>query len=454
MLYVGIVFALLSAFMIALHRGYGARPLPWRGVRSRGFHPGCRILPPAPPTMHLLNATRRLPLVLAALTLAACSDANPVRPVARAEPGPETLQTTLDCTVSMVTGALTCGDAPSTGGASGVILGGQGVNLLLASSNPGVAADTFSIDVEVTNLIPQPLGTTDGATADPAGIRVFFFEGPIALPGGTATVANPDGIGAFTDMAQPYYQYNGVLSQNSASAAKKWKFQITPEVTSFNFRVLISTQVQYPQGYIDNHYYVLTLNPGETRTLPGTVRRVNGGLYPDQAIDWVSASPALAAVTGTQVTAGASNGFTEITGTSGPRPGVYTTAVSVCPATLVTSGTSLPSSISSSDCFSSYGNPNGRPSTSYYADLFRVALTAGQTITVTMDSGDDLDTYLLLAGPTVGELVAGNDDDDEGALGVGSRLVYTATVSGVYVIEASTFNGLDTGNYTLGVTIS
>ncbi|MDB4913574.1 MAG: peptidase [Gemmatimonadetes bacterium] len=120
---------------------------------------------------------------------------------------------------------------------------------------------------------------------------------------------------------------------------------------------------------------------------------------------------------------------------------------------MVVNGTTLPSSISSADCFSTYGDPNGRPTSSYYADLHRVTLTAGQTITVTMDSGDNLDTYLLLAGPTSGRLVAGNDDDDTGVLGVGSRMTYTATVSGVYVIEASTFNGLDTGNYTLGISI-
>jgi hypothetical protein len=70
-----------------------------------------------------------------------------------------------------------------------------------------------------------------------------------------------------------------------------------------------------------------------------------------------------------------------------------------------------------------------------------------------MDSGDNLDTYLLLAENNLGFLVAGNDDDDTGVLGVGSRMVYTATVSGVYVIEASTFNGLDTGAYTLHVTV-
>lgn len=433
--------------------GYGRDPWRRRGVLPR-LRFGCRILTPALLTMHLLNATRNLPLVMAALVLAACSDADPVRPDLRAEREPATLETTLDCTVSTATGALTCGGVPSTGGARGVILGGQGMNVLLTSSNPGTVADTFAIDVTVTNLIPQALGTTNGSTPHPEGIRVFFFEGPIAVPGGTVTVANPDGTGAFTDMVQPYYQYNGPLYQDSTSEVERWKFQVTPGVTSFNFRVLISTEVQYPQGYIDNHYYVLTLNPGETRTLPGTVRRVNGGLHPNQSIDWASGSPGTASVTGTQVTAGGSPGFAEVSGSSGPRSTVYTTAVSVCQATVVGNGTSLPSSISSSDCFASYGSNSGRPTTSYYGDLYRVSLVAGQTITITMDSGDELDTYLLLAEPTLGVLAAGNDDDDEGELGVGSRIVYTATVTGVYVIEASTFKGIDTGNYTLGVTIS
>jgi hypothetical protein len=126
---------------------------------------------------------------------------------------------------------------------------------------------------------------------------------------------------------------------------------------------------------------------------------------------------------------------------------------SVCQSTVVASGTSLPASISSSDCFSSFSNPGGFPTTNYYADLYRVTLTAGQTVTITLNTGDDLDTVLYLASRD-GVLVASNDDDDTGNLGVGSRVVYTATQSGVYVIEATTYSGHDTGTYTLGVTIS
>jgi hypothetical protein len=403
--------------------------------------------------MHFLNSARSASLAAAVLLLAACSDqGEPLRP-RRELPQPPSLQVAVSCTASVATGSVRCGDAVPAGGGSAAILGGQNEYIRLAAAHASATADTFAIDVTVTNLIPQPLGTTNGASADPAGVRVFFTSGPTATAGGTVTVANADGVATITGADQPYFQYAGLLAQDGVSAAKQWKFQVSGGATTFSFVVLLSTAVQYPDGYIADHPYVLSLNPNEVRTLVGTVFDFRGDVLADP-ISWSSIAPGTASVSGTQVTAGGARGFAELTASSGPRPGIYTTAVSVCQATLVTSGTSLPSSISGSDCFSSYGDPSGRPTSSYYADLYRVSLTAGQTITVTMDSGDDLDTYLLLAGPTLGELVAGNDDDDEGVLGVGSRLVYTATVTGVYVIEASTFNGLDTGSYTLGVTIS
>jgi hypothetical protein len=336
-----------------------------------------------------------------------------------------------------------------------VIIGGQNQFIKLTSSNIQVLADTsFAFDVSVQNLIPQPIGTSNGTTRAASGVRVFFNSGPTSTTGGAITVANPDGDGTFTGSAQPYFQYDTLLMQNAVSATKRWRFQLTPAVTNFIFTVYISAAVQYPNGYVDGVPYVLALNPGESRTLPGAPRSFVGNPISGQAVTWTSGAPGTAAVTGTQVTAGSSRGVATLTATAGARPALNATAVSVCQSTVVTNGTNLVSSIASSDCFSSFGDPNGLPTNNYYADLYRVTLTAGQTVTVTMDSGDDLDTYLLLATGDVGRLVAGNDDDDTGNLGVGSRMVYTATTSGVYVIEASTFNGLDTGAYTLHVTIN
>jgi hypothetical protein len=334
------------------------------------------------------------------------------------------------------------------------IIGGQGQNVRLTSSNIQVVADTFAFDVTVQNLIPQSLGTTDGVTLDPAGVRVFFHAGPTSTGSGTVTVANPDGTGTFTGSSQFFFQYNTLLVQNAVTPTKRWKLKFTPDVATFTFTVFVSAAVRYPNGYVDGVPYVITLNPGETRELTGTVRSFTGQELSSKTVTWSTDNPTNASVTGTQVTAGPSNGFATLTAASGERPAIYPTSISVCQATVVADGANVPSAIASTDCFSSYRGPDGRPTTSYYGDLYRVTLTAGQTITVTLDSGDNLDTYLKLANPGFGTVVAANDDDDEGILGLGSRIVYTAAESGVFVIEASTYSGLDTGAYTLEVTIS
>jgi hypothetical protein len=394
--------------------------------------------------------SRKLPLLALVLAAAACSDS--VGPVERApEPGAAEVRplAALACTATLETGSVTCG-AP--GGARAVLIGGQDQYVRLTSSNVAVTADTFAFDVTVTNLIPQPLGTTDFTTPDPEGIRVFFQSGPIGT-GGEVTVANPDGTETFTASLQPYYQYAGPLETDSTTAAKRWKLRFTPGVTSFTFTLLVAADVPFPDGYVQDNPYVLTLDPGETRALTGAVYSYVGDPLPGETITWTSGDPSLVSVSGSQATAGASRGFTEITPNSGPRTSNYTTAVSVCQSTVVASGHSSAQSIAGTDCFAAFGSNEFRPSTSFYGDLYRVALTAGQTITITLDTGDELDTYLVLAAP-LGFPVAANDDDEEEVLGVGSRVVFTAGVTGVYVFEASTFNGLATGNYTLGVTIS
>ncbi len=409
-------------------------------------------------------STGILPLLGTVLILGACSDlAEPTRPGVGGPDGPSSLMS-VTCTASTEARTVSCAAPDGAGGgaafgldgrAHAVIIGGQGLNVALASSNITVAADTFAFDVTVENLITQPIGTTDGVNLDPDGVRVFFSAGPNSTGSGTVTVANPDGTGTFTSTSQPYFQYDEVLDQDEVSLAKRWKLQFSPDVTSFTFTVYVAAAVQYPDGYVDGTPVVVTLDPGETRTLTGTVRGVTGRELPDETVSWSTSDGAtVATVTGSEITAGGSVGVDTLTATSGVRPALDATAVSVCPATVVEDGDSIPSTIATTDCHSSFGGPRGQPTPSYYADLFRVTLTAGQTVTVTMDSHDDLDTYLLLADLAFGRLVAGNDDDDSGVLGVGSRLVYTATESGVFVIEASTFSALDTGAYTLHVDIS
>lgn len=413
--------------------------------------PGCRLAS----SLLILNmiSLNKLTLPVAALVLAACSDT--ANPVLSETPVPETAVTVaMTCTVSTRGGPVRCSDGVTMqGGASGLIVGGQNQYVQLGASDIQTVADTIAFDVTITNLLPQALGTTDGDTLDPDGIRVFFTAGPASAGAGSVEVANPDGFATFTGPNQPYYQYPGLLEQNQISVAKRWKLQFSPGVQNITFKVLVSANVQYPEGYVTETPYVLVLNPNESRTVTGTVLTAVGNPIPGAVIDWTSNDPAIASVNGSQVTAGPSRGLTELTAVSGGRPAVYSTAVSVCPSTVVTDGTSLPASIATTDCVSSYGSEEGKPNVNLYADLYRVNLTAGQTITVLMDSGNQLDTYLLLAPLRTGLLAAANDDDEEEALGSGSRMVYTATETGVYVIEGTTFSDGATGNYTLSVTI-
>ena len=397
---------------------------------------------------------RALPPLAIVAMAAACSDV--VAPVRERAPDPVPTPeearplVAVACTANLHRGSVECG-SPNLDGPSALIVGGQNAYVTLATSNVAVVADSFMFDLTVTNRIEQPLGTTDFSTADPEGVRVFFSAPPAGV-GGTATVANPDGTGTFTAANQAYYQYAGLLQTDSTTAAKRWKLQFTPGTESISWLLLVAADVPYPDGYILDNPYVLTLDPSEVRTLDATVYSAVGNVL-NTAITWTSNNPSLVSTSGDQATAGTSRGFTEIVPTAGPRPSDYTTAVSVCQSVVVTSGHNSAQSVASSDCFSAFGSNQFRPSTSYYGDLFRVTLTAGQTVEITLDTGDDLDTYLILADPK-GLPVAVNDDDDEETLGVGSRIIYTAEVTGVHVFEASTFNGLDTGNYQLGVTIS
>ncbi|MEP7346007.1 MAG: PPC domain-containing protein [Gemmatimonadaceae bacterium] len=369
------------------------------------------------------------------------------------------------CTATVVSRVVTCGNPASNDEVfSDVIIGGQNVYVTLtsfpATTTPGadcpgaVSPDPtkscYSFNMTVTNLIPQPLGTSDttGSHAlDPNGVRVFFHSGPTSTGIGTVIVANPDGTGSFTGTNQPYFQTNAVIEPNLTSGPKHWEFQYTSNVTAFSFTVYVSAAVPYPDGYIDGLAKVITLNHTGTFTLPGTSRTFVGN--PDgAAIVFTSANPALASVSGAVVTAGATNGFTTITAQSGLRPGISSTWISVCPSVVVANGANFAAAIANTDCFVAFDRFTLLPSTDRFGDLYRVTLAAGQTVVFSLDNGlSGLDTYLILAD-RLGNVLDVNDDFFAGG---GSQITYTNNtgVAGVAVFQATTYNSGDTGAYTV-----
>jgi hypothetical protein len=162
--------------------------------------------------------------------------------------------TTIDCKANLKSEKVECGGAAAGDGRSdAIIYAGQNVYVKLTSSNVGYdgGAQEFTFDVTVRNLIPQPIGTVDGTTLDPYGVKVFFINEPVATTGtGTITVI-ADGSATFLTTAKPYYQYDVVLDQYEVSAAKQWTFGIPSTVETFEFSVAISSAVEFPDGWID-----------------------------------------------------------------------------------------------------------------------------------------------------------------------------------------------------------
>ncbi|MBB4639511.1 PKD domain-containing protein [Longimicrobium terrae] len=181
------------------------------------------------------------------LLLAACADrvTGPVRSV----PDPGTGRSSeLECRVNVRARTLGCSQEGGAGGPRKAILGGQGVNVRLASSNLvyDSATQEMRVDVTVQNLGTGVLGTYHGDQI--AGINVFFHRQPTATAGqGSVETANMDGAGSFTDAEQPFFSYAAVLQPNQVSPARTWKFNVPNSVEGFAFSVYVEAPRQGPR---------------------------------------------------------------------------------------------------------------------------------------------------------------------------------------------------------------
>ncbi|HEX6746608.1 MAG TPA: Ig-like domain-containing protein [Longimicrobium sp.] len=277
---------------------------------------------------------------LSALALAACSDRGPVAPATPpGEPAQPLVLGSVECTASTTARTLSCGAGQLPGGARGyIIVGGQGTYVQLTSSNVSYNSGThvFAFDVTVQNLIPQPMGTTNGTTPDGSGVRVVFATGPNVTGGlGSATVAGADGTGTFTASNQPFYTYSGgqlggdgILSQNETSSARNWTLNVDPTVTSFVFTLYVVAEVPHPNGYIDVTPAADSLAAGSSQALTATVRSAVGNNV-GGSVTWGTSDNGVATVDASGNVTGVAPGTATITATSGARTGTAT--IAVCP---------------------------------------------------------------------------------------------------------------------------
>jgi hypothetical protein len=267
---------------------------------------------------------RRLALTLALLGAGACTDQPlPTDPTTLPD-DTAPLPQVIACRAEVAAGVVSCRrpqEDPAPGLSLAVTLGGQGIFVLLASANVSYdGSQVFQADVTVQNLIGQALGTTDGTTLDPEGVRVFFHDGPHVTGGtGTVTVANADGTGTFTGTNQPYFQYDELLATGTTSAAKTWQWAVPPSVTTFEFEVYVMAQVQHPNGWVETTPGAVVIGGGATQQLTSVVKDVIGREQAGETVTYLSSNETIAEVDASGLVSAMSDGSVTITASSGTR---------------------------------------------------------------------------------------------------------------------------------------
>ncbi len=258
------------------------------------------------------------PLFLAGLVLAAaCSDAGTPVAAGGRDPGPPEPAAVLGvvtCTVDETAGTFSCGSAlGSVGSALGAvnISGGSGY-VVMARSNVISTADSLSFDMTLQNVMSrQVMGTTDGVTPHPAGMRFFFYHPTEAQPKVLTKIdpALPASITVVTDSLprvfsgagstpRSYFQYAPeILDPQDVSAPVRWRFA-KQNVATWSFTGYVSTEVRFPRGWIDVTPVSPVVGLGDSDTLAAHVRGAFGQRYTEpQGLAWTSSDPTVVAVT-------------------------------------------------------------------------------------------------------------------------------------------------------------
>ncbi|HEX8432250.1 MAG TPA: Ig-like domain-containing protein [Longimicrobium sp.] len=254
------------------------------------------------PRSHAARAATALALVAGA---AACIDsANPLgpgrEPAGPGEGAPPIELARMDCTANVRTGVVQCAGPQVEGASADLVYGGQNRFVVLTSTNVEYDAAThkFTFDVRVRNLLRQAIGTTDGTSVDPSGVKVFLVDLPRPTEGtGNIGVDNEDGTGSFSrSEPQPYFRYVNRLAQYQESASRQWQFDVDPSVATFAFSVAVASPVQYPTGWIETSPNNYPLRRTFSKIVTAIVYDQFGTPIPDAVVTWSSANTALATV--------------------------------------------------------------------------------------------------------------------------------------------------------------
>ncbi|HEY0016491.1 MAG TPA: dockerin type I domain-containing protein [Longimicrobium sp.] len=243
------------------------------------------------------------------------------------------VSTEYECTADFRSGNLTCGvvsPAGTSGARMDLILGGDAAKLVnmgggaysgTDKSNP----DTMTYNFALRNLIPQPIGTTDGINPDTSRLIITSYRLTSPQTTAWAQLATADDTATFTDSLnfaadsifsnKEYVNFPGLLKQDSTSATKLFRFVFSPSVTAMRFTYRTWTRVRYLHGYVTIAPADSVLGAGQTLTFSANAFTAHG--TPSGGVTWSSSNPAVASVgAATGVVTGVAGGTATITATS------------------------------------------------------------------------------------------------------------------------------------------
>lgn len=267
-----------------------------------------------------------LSLLGASLVLAACSDqAEPLRS-APATPVQQVAPTALlRCTADVRAGTVSCREE-RTGAGTGAAVAShyiyfQSAPHALVAQNDYVATSTsVEFDLQVVNLVPQPIGTDDGVTLHSRGVRVFFWSNPSVTDGtGSVSIVEPSATGSFTGSNQRYHQWNEIIqSQDTSVAEKHYNFALSGTVNAFEFQLGISTNMQWA-AITSASAATASVAVGDSVDLDAWRLNALGDTMAVSSITWASDNTAVATVGSTSgVVTGVSAGTANVIASQTP----------------------------------------------------------------------------------------------------------------------------------------
>jgi hypothetical protein len=368
-------------------------------------------------TSFVSRSAQRAGILFSLLALAACNERGaPLAPETTPEqPALEVAQ--IKCTASVKSLSVSCGH-PDLGGARGLVVGGQNVYVKLTSSNLAYDSGTgvFAFDVTVQNLIPQAMATTDGATGTANGVRVFFMQQPVVTAGsGSIAISNPDGTEAYTSGSDPYYQYagtdlgaDGILATSETSGAKNWILDVPSTVETFSFFLMVATDVQFPDGWVEVSPAADTMVAGATQGLTAVVKSAVGNTL-SETVSWGTSDAAIATVDAGGTVTGVAPGAATITATAGSRTGEASLAI--CPDLAVGGVYTAVMPGAASLCFA--GGASGNAEYTYSPINFSSSTALSLTLTgagIVPVSGPPSPNVIAGNGPRLSMAVTSDDD--------------------------------------------